>query len=544
METPAADTVKSESERKPAHAAPTTNANLPGMPDLPNPAAFANPKADIEALENLERHLFAHRYARTGIESYGATIDPAAATQDRGEVLAILAEEDQQLLCSAETGALLARLQTPHEQAILSPTQRDQVHILVRDRTSMVDVPPEVNTNFMRLTNRSYEAWLKAKAANDWESFAPFLDQIVEALRELAGYKNPTADPYEVWLQENEHDSSVAFYDRFFDEVRESVVPLLRDVRRSRRGPGRSFFEGRFDAHRQWELSRDLMLLEGLDPNEVFLTSTEHPFSEALTSNYGIIATHIRQDDLLATVFSLLHEGGHTLYELGVNPELNYTSLKGGTSIGMHESQSRFFENYVGRSRAFAPQLLDVMRRHFRGQLGRITPGQLYTSVNRVTPQPIRTEADELTYPLHVLIRYEIEKLLMSGEATAADVPALWAERYHSYLGLTIDGGSSIGALQDVHWSQGALGYFPTYALGSAIGAQLRNRMMVEGMDLDSLMSTGNLDPIREWLRLRIWYYGRSRDTSEILLNATGEPLSPVYYTDYLNEKFSQLYGL
>ena len=508
-------------------ADPDATTVLPGMPAAVMPAGVPNPKADIVALEELERHLFAHRYAASGISAYGMTSDPEAATADRGEALAILQEEAQALLCSPETGALLDRLSA--SQALLSPLQAAQVRILKRDRASLVDVPPEVQSAFTRLTTESDDVWRRAKQTGDWKSFEPYLDRIVEQMRQMAQYRNPSADAYDVWLDEFEHDTNQAFYDRFFGQVKEVVVPLLADVRASRRPVVRNPFKGRFDVSRQWELARDLVRLEGLDERKVFLTSTEHPFSDGLTSNYAIIAAHVREDDLLSNVFTMLHEGGHALYEMGVDPALDRTSLKGGTSSGMHEAQSRFFENYVGRSLAFAPRLNEVMARQFRGQLGRATPNQLYATVNHVEAQPIRTEADE--------------QLLLSGEAKASDVPRLWTQKYHDYLGIDVPNDAR-GALQDTHWAGGLIGYFPTYAYGSAIGAQLKAAMERGGMDFDGVCASGNLAPIHEWLRERIWRHGRSRDTTEMILDACGEPFSPSYYTNYLVEKFSALYGL
>ena len=520
---------------------PGATAILPGIPASASPAALTNPKADLAAMTELERHLYAHRYARIGMESYGSTIDPDAATADRGEALAILAEEDQALLCSPETGALLDRLSSA--SAVLSPLEAAQVRILKRDRANLVDVPPEVQSSFTRLTTQADDVWHKAKAAGDWSAFEPYLDKIVQALREVAAYRNPSADPYDVLLDENEHDTNRAFYDRFFNQVKDVVVPLLADVRASRRKVVRTPFNGRFDAGRQWELARDLMRLEGLDESKVFLTATEHPFSDGLTSNYAIIASHVVEDDILSNTYSMLHEGGHALYEMGVDPALNYTSLKGGTSMGMHEAQSRFFENYVGRSEEFAPHLHALLLKHFPGQMNRVTPRQLFLAANRAEPGFIRTEADELTYPLHVVIRYEIEQLLMSGEATAKDVPKLWTERYRNYLGINVPNDAR-GALQDVHWAGGAIGYFPTYALGSAIGAQLKAAMIREGMDFDGVCASGDLTPIHQWLGIHIWRYGRARDTNELILDACGEPFSPTYFTDYLTEKFSAIYGL
>lgn len=524
-----------ETRREPAPA------RVPGAPSVPNPAAIGNPKEDLASLDGLERHLYAHRYAEIGIDCYGPSIDPANATADRGEAQAILKEEDQALLCSAGTGALLDRLAS--ESSLLSPTQRAQVRVLRRDRDRLVGVPAQKQSALTRLLAESDQVWHKAKAENDWASFEPYLDRVVAAMREIASLRDPSRDPYDVWLDEFEPGTDRAFYDNFFAEVKGAVVPLYAEIRKRGWQPDRSVIEGHFDERRQWELAHDLMALEGLDPDVMFLTSTEHPYSDALTTNYAIIAAHVYPDDVVSNVYTMLHEGGHALYETGVNPAFNYTSLKGGTSMGMHEGQSRFFENYVGRDRAFAPRLLEVMARHFRGQLGRVTPNQFYLATNRAEGQPIRTEADELTYPLHILVRYEIEQALFSGEAKAADVPALWGKKYHDYLGVEVKDDTH-GALQDSHWSDGLLGYFPTYALGGAFGAQLRHQMIVEGMDWDAVLGSGDLAPIREWLRDRVWQWGRAKDSGQIIQDACGEPFSARYYVEYLDEKFSDIYGL
>jgi len=518
-----------------------TQLRIPGTPDMAAPAALDNPKADLAALADLERHLYAHRYAQIGISCYSSTIDPERASHDSGEALAILEQEDHELLCSEATGAMLDRLALHDE--LLSNTVFEQVKVLRRDRAKLVNVPSEEQAAFTRLCSEGYDIWRRAKAASNWDAFAPHLDSVVQAMLSIAAYKNPSADPYDVWLDEHEAGTDRAFYDLFFSQVKDVVVPLLADVVASGRKPSRRPLEGKYDEQRQWALARDLMEIEGLDPKGTLLLKTEHPFSDALTTNYAVIANHVYEDDVLSSVYSMLHEGGHALYEVGVNPDYDYTSLKGGTSAGMHEAQSRFFENYVGRSEEFAQVLIKAMRKHFPGQMNRVTARQVYLAANCAEPNLIRTEADELTYPLHVLIRYELEQLLMSGEATAADIPGLWKEKYKAYLGINVPDDAR-GALQDMHWSQGAIGYFPTYALGSAFGAQFRATMLREGMDLSGLLSTGDLAPIREWLRSRIWQFGRSKDSNEIVRDACGEPFNAKYYTDYLVEKYSAIYGL
>ena len=504
-------------------------------------AAVANPRADIAVLDALERKLFALRYAIDEIGSLGPVIDPPSATEERGEACSILEEERIRALCAPEVGPLLERLGAQPE--LLGETKIAQVNVLKRDRASLVDVPAEEQAAFSRLTVEANDVWRRAKAANDWASFEPYLDRIIEALRHMAEQKNADADPYDVWLDEYEHGTSRAFYDPFFAQVKDCVVPLLADCMASRHKPSHQCVDGSFDEARQWALADDLMKLEGVDPDALWLGRTEHPFTGGPSVGFVLIASHVYPDNVLSNVFSMLHEGGHALYEQNVDLAYRLTSLKGGTSMGMHEAQSRFFENIIGRSEAFATPLLQTLRGRFPGQFGRVTPHQLYLAENCAEPCLIRCDADELTYPLHILVRYEIEQLLFSGEAKASDVPRLWAEKYKGYLGIDVPDDAR-GALQDTHWSDGSLGYFPTYALGSAIGAQLKDAMVAGGMDFEGVCSSGDLAPVREWLRSNIWRWGRSKDTDELVRAACGEPFDAKHYTDYLTQKFSAIYEL
>ena len=447
-------------------------------------AAVANPRADIAVLDALERKLFALRYAIDEIGSLGPVIDPPSATEERGEACSILEEERIRALCAPEVGPLLERLGAQPE--LLGETKIAQVNVLKRDRASLVDVPAEEQAAFSRLTVEANDVWRRAKASNDWASFEPYLDRIVEALRHMAEQKNADADPYDVWLDEYEHGTSRAFYDPFFAQVKDCVVPLLADCMASRHKPSHQCVDGSFDEARQWALADDLMKLEGVDPDALWLGRTEHPFTGGPSVGFVLIASHVYPDNVLSNVFSMLHEGGHALYEQNVDPAYRLTSLKGGTSMGMHEAQSRFFENIIGRSEAFATPLL---------------------------------------------------------QTKASDVPRLWAEKYKGYLGIDVPDDAR-GALQDTHWSDGSLGYFPTYALGSAIGAQLKDAMVAGGMDFEGVCSSGDLAPVREWLRSNIWRWGRSKDTDELVRAACGEPFDAKHYTDYLTQKFSAIYEL
>lgn len=513
--------------------------SVPASESEPSPAPTL--EEDLAALAHIERRLYAHRYAATEIETFGETIDPPKVTADRGEVLSVLVEEDHELLSDPKVGGMLERLGSRSDE--LEPTVAAQVRVLTRDRHELVSVSAQDQAKLVRLQTEAYEVWLKAKANDDWRSFAPYLDRLVSLKRKIARGMNPDADPYDTLLGIYEPGANRAFYNSFFARVKQCVVPLLSAISMSGRTLSRNCIEGRFDVSRQWELANDIAKLEGIDENAHFLTSTEHPFSASMTSNYAVTAAHVDENDLMSNVFTMLHEIGHNLYDQGVNPDFNRISLAGGTSMGMHESQSRFFENCIGRDRAFMGPLLALMKQRFPGQLGRVTPNQLYRAVNRVVPSLIRVDADELTYPLHILVRYEIEQLLLDGKATAREVPRLWAERYHSYIGANVPNDTQ-GALQDVHWSQGSFGYFPAYALGNAYAAQFRAKMIEEGMDWDGLLSAGDLAPIRAWLHERVWQYGRSKDPADIIKDACGEPFNARHYANYLTHKFAPLYSL
>ncbi len=504
-------------------------------------AALPNPRQDVQDLDKLERKLFALNYALGEILTFGPVIDPPKATPERAEAMAVLDGERQALLAAPATGALLDRLQ--QNEAILDVTHRAQLKILKRDRASLVNVPPELQEEFTRLTTESDDVWRRAKAADDWASFEPYLDRIVDLMVRMAQAKDPSKDPYDVWLDEYEHGTDRAFYDGFFSQVKECVVPLLADCMASRHKPSAKPVQGNFDEARQWQLARDIMDLEGVDTDALWIGKTEHPFTGGPGIGFTVIASHVYPSNLLSNVFSMLHEGGHVLYEQNVDPAYRFTSLKGGTSSGMHEAQSRFFENYVGRSRAFADPMCRLLAKHFPGQLGRMTAYQLFMAENCAEPCLIRCDADELTYPLHIIVRYEIEQLLFSGEAKAADVPGLWAEKYRQYLGLGVPNYTD-GALQDTHWADGSFGYFPTYALGNAFGAQFRDAMIAQGVDFEGACASGDLAPIRTWLRDNIWHWGRAKDSDELIQAACGEPFDPSHYTRYLVEKFSSIYGL
>ena len=505
----------------------------------------ADAKTNLEKLlmdlDETERQLYAYSYALSQINFAGETQDPEGCAQDRGEALAILSQLYHTTLCCEKTKKLLDDLYAYKD--VLSAEKQDQIRILARNYHQASDIPAAEEADYNRLISQASHVWHKAMTTDDWDSFAPYIEKIVETLIRFAGYKDPSRKPYDVWLDIYEPGSSSEFYDEFFAQLKQTIIPLVAKIQEKGWQPSRKCIEGNFDHDTQMQLARDIAQFEGINMDELVLCESLHPFTDSVSTRHAFITTHIYPQDLMSNVLSVLHEGGHALYEMGVNPDFNYTCLAGGTSMGMHEAQSRFFENIIGRSRAFAPTLLALISKRFPDEFEDVDADQLYAAINIAQPSLIRTEADELTYCLHVIIRYEIEQDLFAGTISAKDIPEIWQEKYKHYLGIDVPDNIQ-GALQDTHWSGGSFGYFPTYALGSAYGAQFLAAMKKEGMDVEGLLAEGNLEPIVQWLQSRIWRFGQSKDPAELVTIATNEAFDASYFCDYLTDKFTKLYDL
>ena len=472
----------------------------------------------------------------------GATIAPENGAAARGEAMAALAGEHHELLTSNDAVALVSELEQGVAAGEISdPKLVAQIRTLARDQREALAFPTEEVEAWSRLTCEADAVWHKAKVADDWASFEPYIDRIVASLKRQAAYLDDTRDPYDVWLDQYERGMDSAAFDRFFGQVRETVVPLVQAIGERGEQPEAPFLTAHVNDATQRALSFDLMRLVGLNDADTCLAFTEHPFSEGFSVGDARVATHIYEDNLMSNVYSIIHEAGHAAYELGVDPAYARTCLEGGTSMGIHESQSRFFENTVGRSRAFMTPLLGLLRRHVPGVYNGVTEDELYRAVNIATPSLIRTEADELTYSLHIMVRYEIEKQLIGGTLAVKDVPETWNRLYKEYLGVDVPDDKH-GCLQDSHWSGGSFGYFPSYALGSAYGAQMLRNMEKE-IDVWGPVSRGDLSGVSGWLKERVHQFGGLLTPTEVVQNACGS-FDPTVYTDYLANKYSQLYGL
>ena len=493
----------------------------------------------LQRMAELRKRICAYEHALALMSYDGMTGAPKGTAANRAQSMGVLSEELYRLKTGEETAALLEYLDA--ERDTLDARTRRGVDLMLRDIRKMWAIPMQEYVDYQRLLVEADDVWHTAKERSDWPLFRPCLEKIFAVMKRFAAYCAPEKDPYDYWLNEFEEGMDRDFCDRFFSTLRSGIVPVLERVREKPQ-PDCAVLHGVFPRAEQARFAGRLMEVIGLDRNHVGLAETEHPFTTSLGSHLDErITTHYHPEDFTFAMFSVIHEGGHALYDTGSDDDLAYTALDGGVSMGIHESQSRFYENILGRSRAFCEYIFPVARAYFPELAGH-TAEDFYRAVNHAEPGCIRLAADELTYPLHIMVRYELEKRVMAGDLAVADLPGEWNRLYREYLGVEVPDDRS-GLLQDSHWSGGAIGYFPSYALGSAYGAQMLRRMK-QSVDVDACLRRGDFAPINAWLRERIWRHGGQYPPAELFRNAVGEPFDPNVFVAYLTEKYTDLYEL
>lgn len=494
-------------------------------------------KPSIIRLRALEKQLYAYLYAMTVIDFDAETVAPEGSADGRAEATEVLSRASFDLLVNDGTAALLKEAAADAE----TEQERAEVRNLQRQYDEIARIPADEYAAFTKLCSQSVPAWTKAKRTNDFSLFAPYLEKLIAARRAQARYFAPDRDPYEVLLDRYEKGLTIAQCDEFFATLRETIVPLLADIQTRGKAVRTDFLDQEWPIDAQRRVSKKIMALWGLDPAHCYLAESEHPFTTEFWRGDVRITTHYMPRDIFSNLYSVAHEGGHALYELNINPDYDYTVVTHGATMGIHESQSRLFENLVGRSRAFVHYLYPTLKELFPAQLADVSAEEIWRAVNRAEPGLIRTEADELTYCLHIMVRYELERRMFAGELTAHDLPAEWNRLYKAYLGVDVPNDRE-GILQDSHWANGNIGYFPSYAIGSAYGAQYL-RQMQKDFDVSAAVATGRLTQINCWLEEKIWKYGCMKDPTPLFESVCG-PFDPTCYTAYLRDKFTEVYGL
>lgn len=411
-----------------------------------------------------------------------------------------------------------------------------------RNMMFMKNIPMSEYTEYSTLLAEARDKWVEAKQKNEYDLFEPYLARIVEFQKKFADYQHSELSPYDFWLNEYERGASIKMLDEFFGKLRNAIVPLIAKVMTEGRKIDTSFIEKAYSIPTQRLLSDYIMKVMSINRDDCTIGEVEHPYTTNFNKHDVRITTHYHENAVISNMYSVIHEGGHALYELNTSDELIGSPLASGASMGIHESQSRFFENIIGRSKAFINYVFPEIKGMFPEQLKDVDENQFYLAVNKAEPSLIRTEADELTYCLHIMVRYELEKRLMNGSLTTKELPKEWNRLYKEYLGVDVPSDSE-GVLQDSHWSGGSIGYFPSYALGSAYGAQIYSSMKKE-IDVDKLVSEGKISEIVAWLTEKIYKFGCVKTPAELIMNACGEEFNADYYVEYLTNKFKEIYNI
>jgi carboxypeptidase Taq len=404
-------------------------------------------------------------------------------------------------------------------------------------------VPTELAADLARAASVGQEAWVAARASSDFAAFVPYLEHNLELARRYVECFDGFACAYDALLDDFEPQMSTREVTALFAELKGELVPLIATLSAHRDRVDDSPLHGTFPIDRQRKLVEEIIGLMGFDPEGWRIDDAVHPFATGLGSNDVRITSRWDETYFGSGLYGAMHECGHGLYEAGIADSLQRTPLGHGESLGLHESQSRMWENMVGRGLAFSGVLAPRIAALFAESLSGLDPDTLYRAVNRVEPSYIRVEADEATYGLHIVLRFELEQELIEGRLSVADLPEAWNSRFKEYLGLDVPDAAS-GVLQDVHWSAGLIGYFPTYALGNLIAGQLWERAHADVPDLDAHIAAGELAPLREWLRENVHRHGAKYPTSELLQRVVGGPISVAPFVSYLKQKLGDVYRI
>ena len=493
----------------------------------------------LSRMNELQTAQHAYNHAMGVLSLDGDTAAPTASAKGRGETMGYLSGVTYQLLVNDEVKEALETILASKEG--VTPMQRRQAELFKEDYDDSVRIPMAEYVEYSTLITQSNAVWHEAKEKDDYASFAPYLEKIIAFNRRFAAYKDDKRPAYDVLLDGYEKGASTAVLDPFFALLREKLSPVIKAVA-DKPAPDASFLQQTFPIADQRVFSDRLMQMMGIDRSRCGIAETEHPFTTNFNKWDVRITTNYSENDVADSMYSVIHEGGHALYELGTADELQFTTLAGGASMGLHESQSRFYENIIGRSLPFCRALLPVMQDIFPAQMKGVSAEALYAAVNKSRPSLIRTQADELTYGQHIAIRYEMEKRMIGGDVKVAELPALWNQMYKDYLGVTVPNDRE-GVLQDVHWAGGMIGYFPSYALGSAYGVQML-AAMEKDFDPWADVEKGDLSRVTAWLGEKIHRHGRMLTPPQLLKNAIGTDFDPACYVDYLTRKFTALYKL
>ena len=467
---------------------------------------------------------------RTKIPEHGAT--------QRAEVIGLLSQKIHQLATSDQMKALINQLKDKTADPILQRSVEECEEEY--DRSSKI--PDDEYKAFITLRSKSESVWQKARAQNDFSLLQPYLEELVAYNKKFAKYWGYETNKYDALLHLYEPGMTTKVLDEVFAQVRSGLTNLVKQIRKSDVQPDENLLKHHFPKEDQKAFSLDILKKMGYDFDSGRLDESIHPFAIGINRNDVRITTRYDEHDFRMAIFGTIHEGGHALYEQNIGKSLTETPLSSGTSMGIHESQSLFWENFIGRSDSFWEKHFELFKSYAPAAFQALDFSSFFEAINEVKPSYIRIEADELTYCLHIMIRYELEKALIDGELAVKDLPEAWNQKMEDYLGIRPSSNQE-GVLQDIHWSAGDFGYFPSYALGYMYAAQFHKRM-AKDINIEQVIESGDFSSIKDWLTLHIHQHGKMKKPLEIIKEVTNESLNAQYLLDYLTEKYTKIYQL
>jgi carboxypeptidase Taq len=470
------------------------------------------------------------------------TYMPAGGSAARGQQLATVTKIAHQKATSQDVGALLNDLRTQYAGADPGTDDAALVRVASRDYDKAVRVPPDFVAEHAVVTTKAFEAWAEARSKADFAIFRPHLERVVELTKRYVSFFPPADHPYDILLDDYEPGMKTAEVQAIFRMLRPRQVELVKLIA-SRPPLNDKFLRRKYAEEKIWAFSGEVTRLFGYDWSRGRMDRAPHPFETSFSVNDVRITNRFEPEGPLLTLFSAMHEAGHAMYEQGVNAAFERTALAHGTSLAIHESQSRMWENIVGRSLAFWEYLYPRLKKTFGSQLDGIGLKAFHRAINKVQPSLIRVNADEATYNLHIMLRLELEIGMVEGAIAIRDLPEIWNTKMEEYLGVKPPNDAQ-GVLQDIHWSYGSIGYFSTYALGNLISAQLWEKINKDIGDLESQLRAGKFESLLDWLRKNIHRHGRKYDSQDLIQRLTGSKITPEPYIRYLSQKYSEIYGL
>ncbi len=492
----------------------------------------------FEELLKIVRIVSDLRAAASLLEWDQETYMPEGGTEARSRQVSTLYSTAHDIFIRDRTGELLEQLHEINGNPM--GFQGSLIRVTQQDYSRACKLSPKLVGKIAATISRAKSAWVKARSENDFGAFSDHLQSVVDLSIQKAESIGFSDHRYDALLDEYEPGATSAQINSVFDELRRSLIPIVQSIAQDS-VPEYNFMNDGYDGDIQWDLGMEILQDVGFDFQRGRLDISAHPFSTSFSINDVRLTTRIHERNLVSGLFSSLHEAGHGMYEQGISPDLDGTFLSQGTSLGIHESQSRLWENQVGRSLPFWEYYYPNFQQRFENQLGNIPLKTFYKAINRVNPTPVRVDADEVTYNLHIMLRYEIEMMLIEGELPLNELPSLWVDKMRDYLGIEPKSDTE-GVLQDIHWAIGAIGYFPTYALGNLISAQIFSCARDAMIGLDDQIRMGNFTPLRQWLQTNIYNWGRKLSAAEIIDRLTNEKMSAEPWLRYIREKYSAIY--